>query len=146
MIFFQCAPLIHHAGHISFRGHRPVRLAVAPHMPCSLAWSAVLGVMARRSAEAEGHGVHPLTSLRGAGVTCRPVPAEVLAPDRPWGPPKIAWVRITPSCDLSWIWGGSWMQKGELLRRQRPGARPLAPTTRHGRLPASGTIVALGPP
>ena len=45
MIFFQCAPLIHHAGHISFWGYRPVRLAVAPHMPRSLAWSAVLGVM-----------------------------------------------------------------------------------------------------
>ena len=65
MIFFQCAPLIHHAGHISFWGHRPVRLAVAPRMPRSLAWSAVLGVMARRSAEAEGRGVHPFAGLRG---------------------------------------------------------------------------------
>ena len=65
MIFFQCAPLIHHAGHISFWGHRPVRLAVASRMPCSLAWSAVLGVMAGRSAEAEGRGVHLLAGLRG---------------------------------------------------------------------------------
>ena len=53
MIFFQCAPLIHHAGHISFWGHRLMRLAVAPSMPCSLAWNVVWGVMARRSAEAE---------------------------------------------------------------------------------------------
>ena len=65
MIFFQCAPLIHHAGHISFRGYRPMRLAVAPCMPRSLAWSIVLGVMARRSAEAEGRGVHPFAGLRG---------------------------------------------------------------------------------
>ena len=64
MIFFQCAPLIHHAGHISFRGHRPVRLALAPRMPRSLAWSVVLGVMARWSAEAEGRGVHPFAGQR----------------------------------------------------------------------------------
>ena len=65
MIFFQCAPLIHHAGHISFWGHRPMRLAVASCMPCSLAWSAVLGVMARWSAEAEGRGVDPFAGLGG---------------------------------------------------------------------------------
>ena len=65
MIFFQRAPLIHHAGHISFWGHRLVRLAAAPCMPCSLAWSAVLGVMARRSAEVEGRGVNPFARLRG---------------------------------------------------------------------------------
>ena len=64
MIFFQCAPLIHHAGLISFWGHHPVRLAIAPRMPRSLAWSAVLGVMARRSVEAEGHGGHPFAALR----------------------------------------------------------------------------------
>ena len=65
MIFFQCAPLTYHAGHISFRGHRLVGLAVVPHMPRSLAWSAVLGVMARRSAEAEGRGMPPFAGLRG---------------------------------------------------------------------------------
>ena len=64
MIFFQRAPLIHHAGHISFWVHRLVGLAVAPRMPRSLAWSAVLGVMARRSAEAEGHDEHPFAVLR----------------------------------------------------------------------------------
>ena len=65
MIFLQCAPLIHHAGHISFWGRRPGRPAVAPRMPCRLAWSVVLGVMARRSAEAEGRGVHLFAGLRG---------------------------------------------------------------------------------
>ena len=64
MIFLQCAPLIHHAGHRSFWGHRPVRLAVAPRMPRSLAWSTVLGVMALRSTGAEGRDVHPFTGLR----------------------------------------------------------------------------------
>ena len=64
MIFFQRAPLIHHAGHVSFWGQRPVRLTVAPYMPCSLAWSAVLGVMAQRSTEAAGHGGHPFVGLR----------------------------------------------------------------------------------
>ena len=64
MIFFQCAPLIHHAGHISFWVHRLVGLAVAPRMPCSLAWSIILGVMAWRSAEAEGRGVHPFAGRR----------------------------------------------------------------------------------
>ena len=64
MIFFQRAPLIHHAGHISFWVHRLVGLAVAPHMPCSPAWSVVLGVMARWSAEAGGHDVHHFAGRR----------------------------------------------------------------------------------
>ena len=58
MIFFQCAPLIHHAGHISFWGHRLVGLAVAPRMPRNPSWRVILGVMARWSAKAGGHGVH----------------------------------------------------------------------------------------
>ena len=65
MTFFQLAPLIHHAGYVGLRGDHLVDLAVAPRMPRSLAWSAILGVMARRSAEAEGHGVHPFAGLRG---------------------------------------------------------------------------------
>ena len=82
MIFFQCAPLIHHAGHISFWGHRPVRLAVAPCMPCSLAWSTVLGVMARRSAEAEGRGVHPFAGLRRGRRDLSPGAGEGVGAER----------------------------------------------------------------
>ena len=64
MVFFQCALLIHHVGHISFWGNRPVGLAVVPHTPCSSAWSVVLGVVAWWAAEAEGRGVHSFAGRR----------------------------------------------------------------------------------
>ena len=63
MIFLQCAPLIHHAGHISFRGRRPMRLAVAPRMPRSLAWGVALYVMTRWSAKDKGRDAHPFARL-----------------------------------------------------------------------------------
>ena len=61
--FFQLAPLIHHAGYIGLRGDHLVDLAVAPRMPCSLAWGVALYVMTRWSAEARGRGAHPFVGL-----------------------------------------------------------------------------------
>ena len=66
--FFQLAPMIHHAGYIGPRGNHLVDLAVAPRRP-------------RIPSPAWGR----------AGAISHPVLAEVLALDRPWGPPEIAW-------------------------------------------------------
>ena len=64
MVFFQCALLTHHVGHISFWGHRHAGLAVVPYMPCSPAWSIFLRVVAWWSTEAEGRGVHSFAGRR----------------------------------------------------------------------------------
>ena len=64
MIFFQCAPLTHHAGHISFWGHRPMGLTKVPYAPRRPARSAVLRVVAWWPTEAEGRSVHSFAGRR----------------------------------------------------------------------------------
>src|SRR3954464_13657090 len=48
-------PLVHHAGHIFFWRHHPKSRAIVLRVPCSSAWRAHRGVVARLSAGAVGH-------------------------------------------------------------------------------------------